>query len=113
MNMLKTSELEVVEALAALAQSQRLRAFRALVVAGAEGLTPSTLAALLQIAPSALSFHLKALSHAGLVSAEASGRNLIYRAEFARMNNLLTYLTQDCCQGQSCVTATDTAKACC
>jgi DNA-binding transcriptional ArsR family regulator len=113
MNMLKTSELEVVEALAALAQAQRLRAFRALVVAGAEGLTPSTLAALLQIAPSALSFHLKALSHAGLVSAEASGRNLIYRAEFTRMNNLLTYLTQDCCQGQSCVAVTDTAKACC
>jgi ArsR family transcriptional regulator, arsenate/arsenite/antimonite-responsive transcriptional repressor len=113
MNMLKTSELEVVEALAALAQAQRLRAFRALVVAGAEGLTPSTLAALLQIAPSALSFHLKALSHAGLVSAEASGRNLIYRAEFARMNNLLTYLTQDCCQGQSCVAVTHTAKACC
>jgi DNA-binding transcriptional ArsR family regulator len=113
MNMLKTSELEVVEALAALAQAQRLRAFRALVVAGAEGLTPSTLAALLQIAPSALSFHLKALSHAGLVSAEASGRNLIYRAEFASMNNLLTYLTQDCCQGQSCVAVTEMAKACC
>lgn len=113
MKMLKTSELEVVEALAALAQAQRLQAFRALVVAGAEGLTPSTLAALLQIAPSALSFHLKALSHAGLVSAEASGRNLIYRAEFARMNNLLTYLTQDCCQGQSCAAVTDTAKACC
>jgi hypothetical protein len=48
-----------------------------------------------------------------LVSAEASGRNLIYRAEFARMNNLLTYLTQDCCQGQSCVAVTETAKACC
>ena len=111
--MLKTSEHEVVEALAALAQTQRLRAFRALVVAGAEGLTPSTLADLLQIAPSALSFHLKALSHAGLVSAEASGRNLIYRAEFARMNHLLTYLTQDCCQGQSCVAVTDTAKAWC
>ncbi len=109
----KSTESEVVEALAALAQAQRLRAFRALVVAGAEGLTPSALAALLQIAPSALSFHLKALSHAGLVSAEASGRNLIYRAEFARMNDLLTYLTQDCCQGQSCAVVPETNKVCC
>ncbi len=108
-----TSETQVVEALAALAQAQRLRAFRALVVAGSEGLTPSALAALLQIAPSALSFHLKALSHAGLVSAEASGRNLIYRAEFARMNDLVTFLTQDCCQGQSCAVVPEAAKVCC
>ncbi len=108
-----TSETQVVEALAALAQAQRLRAFRALVVAGSEGLTPSALAALLQIAPSALSFHLKALSHAGLVSAEASGRNLIYRAEFARMNDLLTFLTKDCCQGQSCAVVPEAAKVCC
>ena len=106
-------EVQAVEALAALAQAQRLRAFRALVVAGAEGLTPSALAALLQLAPSALSFHLKALSHAGLVSAEASGRNLIYRAEFARMNDLLTYLTQDCCQGQSCAVVPETSTSCC
>ena len=106
-------ETQVVEALAALAQGQRLRAFRALVVAGTEGLTPSALAAMLDLAPSALSFHLKALSHAGLVSAQASGRNLIYRAEFGRMNSLLTYLTQDCCQGQSCAVVPETAKVCC
>ena len=109
----KIPETQVVEALAALAQGQRLRAFRALVVAGTEGLTPSALAAMLDLAPSALSFHLKALSHAGLVSAEASGRNLIYRAEFARMNALLTYLTQDCCQGQSCAVVPENAKVCC
>jgi len=109
----KIPETHVVEALAALAQSQRLRAFRALVVAGAEGLTPGALGALLDLAPSALSFHLKALSHAGLVSAQASGRNLIYRAEFNRMNDLLTYLTQDCCQGQSCAVVPETSKTCC
>ena len=113
MTLTKTTESHVVEALAALAQAQRLRAFRALVVAGSDGLTPSALAALLQLAPSALSFHLKALSHAGLVSAEASGRNLIYRAEFARMNDLLTYLTQDCCQGQSCAVVPEASQACC
>lgn len=109
----KTTESEIVQSLAALAQAQRLRAFRALVVAGAEGLTPSALGALLDLAPSALSFHLKALSHAGLVSAQASGRNLIYRAEFSRMNDLLTYLTEDCCQGQSCAVVPETSKTCC
>lgn len=113
MNLPETSESNVVSALAALAQAQRLRAFRALVVAGAEGLTPSALGVLLDLAPSALSFHLKALSHAGLVSAQASGRNLIYRAEFARMNDLLTYLTQDCCQGQSCAVVPETSQTCC
>ena len=105
-------DIQVVEALAALAQSQRLRAFRALVVAGAEGLTPSALSTLLDLAPSALSFHLKALNHAGLVSSEANGRHLIYRAEFARMNDLLTYLTQDCCQGQSCAVVPEISKTC-
>ena len=106
-------ETQVVEALSALAQVQRLRAFRALVVAGEDGLTPSSLASQLEIAPSGLSFHLKALSHAGLVSVESSGRNLIYRAAFTRMNELLTYLTQDCCQGQSCAVVPEAAKACC
>ena len=91
-----------VSSLAALAQTQRLRAFRALVVAGPDGLTPGVIAEQLEIAPSALSFHLKELSHAGLVSSEARGRNLIYRAEFARMNALLGYLTEQCCQGESC-----------
>jgi len=107
------SELQAVQAMAALAQTQRLRAFRALVVAGADGLTAGALGSLLQMAPSALSFHLKALSQAGLVSAEASGRHLIYRAEFARMDALLTYLTHDCCQGQSCAVVPEAEKACC
>jgi ArsR family transcriptional regulator len=95
-----------VTSLAALAQTQRLRAFRALVVAGPDGLTPGVIAEQLAIAPSALSFHLKELSHAGLVSSEARGRNLIYRAEFARMNALLAYLTEHCCAGADCGTAT-------
>jgi DNA-binding transcriptional ArsR family regulator len=91
MNQSQTSEIQVVEALAALAQAQRLRAFRALVVAGSDGLTPSALAALLQIAPSALSFHLKALSHAGLVSAQASGVSR-RRAEQAAAEKVLLQL---------------------
>ena len=95
-------ENAAVKALAALAQAQRLRAFRALVVAGPEGLTPGVMAERLKVAPSALSFHLKELSHAGLVSSESRGRNLIYRASFDRMNALLAYLTEYCCQGQPC-----------
>jgi len=95
-------EDDAVLALAALAQAQRLRAFRALVVAGAQGLTPSTMAELLGIARSALSFHLKELAHAGLVSIEPNGRNLIYRADFERMNALMGYLTEQCCAGQPC-----------
>ncbi len=96
---------EIVRALAALAQPQRLAAFRALVVAGPQGLTPGVMAAQLGVAPSGLSFHLKELAHAGLVSSEPRGRHLIYRAEFARMNAVLAYLTEHCCQGQACEVA--------
>ncbi|PKO42191.1 MAG: transcriptional regulator [Betaproteobacteria bacterium HGW-Betaproteobacteria-3] len=101
----------IVRALAALAQPQRLAAFRALVVAGPQGLTPGVMAAQLGVAPSGLSFHLKELTHAGLVSSEPQGRHLIYRAEFARMNAVLAYLTEHCCQGQACE-VTDISTSC-
>jgi DNA-binding transcriptional ArsR family regulator len=95
-------EADCIKALAALAQTQRLRAFRALVVAGSDGLTPGAMAEQLTVAPSALSFHLKELAYSGLVSSEARGRNLIYRANFEQMNSLLAYLTAHCCMGQPC-----------
>ena len=95
-------EQQAVRALSALAQVQRLRAFRALVVAGPEGLTPGAMAEQLGVSPSALSFHLKELAHADLVSVEPQGRHLIYRAQFDRMNGLLAYLTEHCCQGGVC-----------
>lgn len=98
-------ETAAVKALAALAQAQRLRAFRALVVAGPDGLTPGVMAEQLGVAPSALSFHLKELAHSGLVSSEARGRNLIYRADIGHMNALLAYLTEHCCEGQACDTS--------
>ena len=106
-------ESTAVKALAALAQGQRLRAFRALVVAGQEGLTPGVVAEQLGIAPSALSFHLKELAHAGMVTSEARGRNLIYRASFERMNALLAYLTEHCCQGESCAVVDSTNCSTC
>jgi len=95
-------ESQTVKALTALAQTQRLRAFKAMVVAGDDGLTPGLLAEQLDIAASALSFHLKELVYSGLISCEQRGRNLIYRANFDQMNTLLAYLTEHCCQGERC-----------
>ncbi|WP_119155091.1 ArsR/SmtB family transcription factor [Caldimonas tepidiphila] len=96
-------EKDVVKALAALAQQARLQMFRALVVAGPEGLTPGVLAQRLGVPATTLSFHLKELANAGLITQERDGRRLIYRAEFERMNALLGYLTENCCEGTSCL----------
>lgn len=103
-------ESDVVRALAALAQPVRLQVFRALVVAGPRGMTPSTMAEGLAMPASSLSFHLKELTTAGLVTQERASRNLIYRASFAQMNALLGYLTDNCCEGGACDAS---AAACC
>jgi ArsR family transcriptional regulator, arsenate/arsenite/antimonite-responsive transcriptional repressor len=95
-------EQSVVTALTALAQPLRLKVFRALVVAGPRGLTPGAMSEGAGVPPATLSFHLKELMGAGLVSQERDGRFLIYRAHFERMNQLLAYLTENCCEGQSC-----------
>ena len=105
-------EAHVIRSLSALAHEARLRVFRALVVAGPAGLTPSTLAEQLGIAPNALSFHLKELSHAELVSQERQGRNVLYSAAFPAMNGLLAYLTENCCQGAACTPADATSCNC-
>lgn len=89
----------VVEAFARNPPRQvRLQVFRALVVAGQSGMTPGTMAEGLSIPANTLSFHLKELTHAGLVTQERASRNIIYRAAFAHMNALLGYLTENCCQ---------------
>jgi len=92
----------VIKALAALAQINRLQIFRVLVVRGSEGLTPALIAEQLGMPANTLSFHLKELMNADLISQERSGRNLIYRAQFDRMNAVLAFLSQNCCQGESC-----------
>lgn len=102
-------ELDVVKSLAALAQPVRLRVFRALVVAGPAGLTPGSLTEQLGVPATSLSFHLKELMNAALVSQEREGRHLIYRAAFTHMNDLLGYLTEHCCQGQPCSPSPATA----
>ena len=91
-----------VAALSALAQGARLRIFRTLVEAGPRGMTPGDLSQRLGIGSSTLSFHLKELTHSGLVSPQRDGRHLIYRPDIARMNALLAYLTAHCCGGEDC-----------
>ncbi|MET3377603.1 ArsR/SmtB family transcription factor [Variovorax paradoxus] len=105
-------EKNVIQALAALAQPVRLQVFRALVVAGPAGLTPGVLAEQLGVPSTSLSFHLKELTHANLVSQKRDGRNLIYRAVFQQMNALLGYLTENCCQGEACLVDSSTACEC-
>lgn len=106
-------ETQAVTALAALAQGMRLRIFRALVGAGPAGMTPGALSATLDVPASTLSFHLKELTHAGLVSPQRDGRHLIYRPSIAHMNSLLNYLTAHCCQGAACdVTPAADCNAC-
>jgi DNA-binding transcriptional ArsR family regulator len=104
-------EKDAIRALAALAHSYRLQVFRALVVAGPPGMTPTTMAEGVGIPAATLSFHLKELMGAGLVTQERLGRNLVYRAAFDRMNTLHGYLAENCCQGQACLPAASTA--CC
>ena len=105
-------EQEVIRSLVALAQESRLRVFRTLVVAGPLGLTPGALSEELGVAATTLSFHLKELTNAGLVSQQRDGRNLIYRAGYDRMNAVLAYLTAHCCQGEDCLVTTQPALCC-
>ncbi|KJA11114.1 ArsR family transcriptional regulator [Acidovorax temperans] len=106
------NETAVVRSLSALAQEVRLRVFRALIVAGQEGLTPGAISEQLGVASNTLSFHLKELAHSGLVSQERHGRNLVYRASFQTMNELLAYLTENCCEGVACLTEEATSCDC-
>src|SRR5215471_6039115 len=88
-----------VSALAALAQENRLDVFRLLVEAGPEGTPAGSVAGALKLAPNTLTFHFDRLREAGLVTVRRDGRSMIYAARFDRMNALLGYLTENCCQG--------------
>ena len=105
-------EKYVIKALAALAQPNRLQIFRSLVVKGYEGLTPALLAEELGMPANTLSFHLKELMNADLISQQRSGRNLIYRAQYDRMSAVLAFLTQNCCQGETCLSESATQCNC-
>ncbi len=106
-------ENDALRALAALAHGLRLQVFRLLVVAGPSGLTPGAMTEQLGVPGATLSFHLKELMHASLITQEREGRHLIYRAAFAHMNDLLGFLTANCCQGEACLdNAATTVCAC-
>ncbi len=107
------NEEMAVTALGALAQPARLRVFRALIGAAPDGMTPGALSAMLDIPASTLSFHLKELVHAELVTVERESRNLIYRPAIERMNALLGYLMDHCCQARSCPPARTRRRATC
>jgi len=106
---------EAVTALAALAQETRLSIFRLLVEAGPEGVPAGQIGDALEVPPATLSFHLKELSRAGLVSSRQEGRFIYYSTDFERMAALMTFLTRNCCQGmpQECLTVMETALTRC
>jgi DNA-binding transcriptional ArsR family regulator len=93
---------QTLAALAALAQESRLAVFRLLVQTGPDGLAASKIGERLEIAPSSLSFHLKELTHAGLISSRQDGRFVIYSADTNAMHGLIEFLTENCCGGVSC-----------
>lgn len=105
------NQTDIIKQLAALAQETRLSVFRLLVSQGEAGLTPGKISEQLDLAPATLSFHLKELASAGLIHARQESRFIYYSANYAAMNGLIGYLTENCCQGQSCDVAG--ASGCC
>ena len=103
----------VVSSLAALAQETRLTIFRLLVEAGPTGMSVGEIGAPLEVAPATLSFHLKELTHAGLITARQDGRFIFYSANYDRMNGLIGFLTDKCCARDmpNCGTGCGTAKS--
>jgi DNA-binding transcriptional ArsR family regulator len=91
-----------IAALAALAQETRLAVFRLLVEAGPTGMAVGEIGASLKIAPATLSFHLKELANAELLSARQDGRYIFYSANYPRMNALVAFLTENCCARDGC-----------
>jgi DNA-binding transcriptional ArsR family regulator len=92
---------QALSALAALAQAHRLAVFRLLVEHAPTGLAAGNIAERLELPPATLSFHLKELSHSGLIAARQDGRFIWYSANIAVMNDLIAYLTRNCCAGSA------------
>jgi DNA-binding transcriptional ArsR family regulator len=101
---------QVVTALAALAQPTRLAIYRLLVVCGKEGMAAGQIAEKLAVSPATLSFHFRNLSHAGLIASRQESRFVYYTANFGVMNEILGYLTANCCAGEPCDLAHDKCK---
>jgi DNA-binding transcriptional ArsR family regulator len=102
---------QAIEALSALAQETRLAIYRLLVQAGPAGLAAGEIGDQLDLAPATLSFHLAGLTRAKLAQNRHEGRFVIYSADYAAMNTLVGFLTENCCQGASCETPTRTRRS--
>lgn len=103
--------LNAAELLAALGHESRLAVFRMLVEAGPEGMNASAIGEKLGLAPATLSFHLAHLSRVGLIKGKQESRFIYYSADYGAMDDLLAFLTHNCCQGNACLpktAATDT-----
>src|SRR6202142_3913282 len=98
---------DALAALSALAQENRLDAYRLLVQAGPDGLAAGEVAASLGVSPNTLTFHFDRLREAGLITVRRDGRSMIYAAQFNAMNALLGYLTDNCCGGAPCAPAVE------
>ena len=101
---------EAVKALAALAQDTRLAIYRLLVQKGSQGLPAGTIAERLDVPAATLSFHLKELAHAGMIESRQDGRFVYYAANYSRMNGLLGFLSENCCQGDAACAPQPTLK---
>lgn len=97
--------MQAIQALGALAQASRLAIFRLLVEAGPAGMAAGSIGDKLGLPPATLSFHLAGLARAGLVAGRQDGRSIIYTTDFANINALVGYLTENCCAGNSCAPA--------
>ncbi len=97
---------QAVAKLASLAQETRLRIFRLLVETGKEGMNASAIAEFLDIPPATLSFHVAHLARAGLVNARQESRFIYYSVKYSAMDDLIAYLSQNCCQGMACLPKT-------
>ena len=108
----RMDQVSAIAALGALAHETRLALFRLLVTSGPEGLAAGAIGERVGVPPSSLSFHLQELVHAGLITQRRLSRNLIYSAEYGRMNELVAYLTENCCgRGEACAPACNPADA--
>lgn len=106
-------ERQALTAFGALSQETRLRLLRLLVVAGPEGIAAGSLAEQVAVSPSNVSFHLKELERAGLVSTRRDARSIVYNAEYDALSGLIRFLMEDCCSGRPEICAPALAAPCC
>ena len=102
---------QALQSLSALAQESRLSIFRLLVQAGPAGMAAGAIGEALGLPPATLSFHLAGLTRAGLARSRQDGRFVIYSADYAAMNALVGFLTENCCQGAKCETTPHTRRS--